>query len=93
MQEYQVTLNVTVFDRKALAAAATKEALKMMSLEDWKELRESNYSEVAADLHMLLDPGTSPDGTQIEHGEVTYIDGDDDDYDEDGNLRAGVDNA
>lgn len=82
MQEYQITLNVTVYDREALAAAAVVHALKFMSLEDWQDLRNANFSKVAADLHMILDPGVSPDGTTIENGEVTYIGGEDENDDE-----------
>jgi len=77
MNEYQMQLNVTVYDKEALAAAATVAALKMMSAEDWADLRASNFDPVAADLHMILDPGTSPDGTKIEHGECVFLGGDD----------------
>lgn len=74
---YSVTLDVEVFDPIALRAAAKAEALKGMSAEDWEELRNSNFSPISADLHMLLDPGVSPPGCEIEHGEVIFLGGDD----------------
>lgn len=75
--EYQVTLDVKVYDVKALREAAYLVARQDMTAEEWEELRNTNCSPISADLHMLLDPGVSPPGTQIEHGEVTFISGDD----------------
>lgn len=71
-EHYQITLDVEVWDKTALRAAAATHALKFMSAEDWEDLRATNFSDVAADLHMLLDPGAPPNGCSIENGEVTY---------------------
>lgn len=76
MKTYQVTLEVEVHHEGDLKKAAETEALKIMSIEDWTDLRNSNLCVVSADLHMILDPGVSPPGTSIEHGEVIYISGD-----------------
>lgn len=75
---YQIQINVTVDDADALRRAAEAGAVKHMSLADWQEMRDSNLSPVAADLHMLLDPGQSPLGLTILDSHVEYIDGEED---------------
>jgi hypothetical protein len=94
-QQYQITLDVDVYDKAKLREAAKAEALKTMSAEDWEDLRASNLDGIAADIHMLLDPGVSPDGCEIENGEVTYVGsyGDDKDEDDEPEFEQGEDQS
>lgn len=58
---YRVSFYIEVHDAAALAQAATAQAAREgTSANDWQELRETNYSEVAADLQMVLDLGSPP---------------------------------
>ena len=74
---YQLQMTITVFDHEELARAAKAEALKSMSEDQWRELRGENWFLVCADIHMLLDPGVSPPGTNIDNCEIVYLEGDD----------------
>lgn len=74
---YTMTLHVEVFDHEQLREAARQRRTLdgVMSREEWEELRGGNLSGVAADLHMLLDPGVSPPGCSIEAGECHFDEG------------------
>lgn len=69
---YTMSLIIEVYDFDALRDAAKAEALKSMSSSDWEKMRRDNLSPVAADLHMLFDPGVSPPGCSIEDGDCHF---------------------
>jgi hypothetical protein len=70
----RVTLELTVFDALALFnAARTRAKADKLDVRDWLETRRAHPAgQIAADIIMLLDPGMSPPGLQIEdsHAEV-----------------------
>jgi hypothetical protein len=67
---YEVTLVVTVHDETALAGAAAEVAERSMTAEEWAAMRQDGGAAVENDLLMLLDPGVSPDGIEIEESSV-----------------------
>lgn len=76
---YQLSMEIVVDDFDALKKKAATRA-KKEGIQNWTDLRATNLSAVAADLHMLLDPGSISDaGLQIESSEVAFIDGDEPD--------------
>lgn len=84
-RNYTFTLELSVVDKEALRIAAERRAVADgVDLEDWRDTRNSEYDPVAADLQMLLDPG-SLTGCEIENGsaEADFIQPDDDEDDED----------
>lgn len=70
---YQMQLDVAVHDKAALRKAAERRAVRDgQSLADWRETRAGNLDVVAADIHMLLDPGEGPPGLSVESGQCVY---------------------
>ena len=66
-EPYAVTIAVDVFDRLVLSRAAMRRAVADgVSLADYLSMRRSGGDRIAADLIMLLDPGVSPAGCQIQ---------------------------
>lgn len=61
----RVTSFVTVYDSDALArASALRAASDGLTPEQWAEMRATDP--VRTDVQVMLDPGTSPPGCQIE---------------------------
>ena len=72
--QYQVIISVTVTDPAALAAAAAARAIEDgIEAEDWAETRSRHDDPIGSDLRMLLDPGVSPPGTQIDDSAAEYV--------------------
>jgi hypothetical protein len=69
---FRVTLEVRVTDKRALYFAALKRArADGMTAAEYQQLRREPFSDpVRSDLQMLLDPGESPDGCELESSEV-----------------------
>jgi hypothetical protein len=73
-QQYEFRLNIDVWDKTDLKKAAEKRALQDgLTLKDWRATRKANCDPIAADLHMLLDPGVSPDGTSINDSIAEFL--------------------
>jgi hypothetical protein len=75
---YALTLNIRVYDRKELFEAALKHAVSVdqMAEADARKLLsdegEDDGVDVFACLRMVIDPGVSPDGCEIQDSEVVY---------------------
>jgi hypothetical protein len=74
---YRFTITVDVIDEDELRRAAEERFCEQnggRNVDQWHTLRRSNADPVAADLHMLFDPGESPDGTDIVESEAEFED-------------------
>lgn len=73
-QRYEVTIDVTVHSRRELFDAAMKHALEHDGMTRMHALAtlttRTRAIDVGACLQMLLDPGLSPDGCDIEESYV-----------------------
>jgi hypothetical protein len=82
---YALTLNIRVYDRKALFEAALKHAVSVDKLAEpdaralLSDDGEDDGVDVFACLRMVIDPGVSPDGCEIQDSEVVYEMSDDED--------------
>lgn len=82
-KRFTFSLELSVHDAKSLRQAAELRAIDGgMTAEDWQELRASEFNPMAADIQMLLDPGSLP-GCDIEQSSVESLSGWSDDEDED----------
>lgn len=63
---HTVKLAVEVWDRRALFLAAMKKTMaEGTSRKDYLDMRKDEEDKIKFDLTMLLDPGMSPNGTEI----------------------------
>lgn len=77
---HDVTISVRVYDRKALLAAALQHALTVDKLDEVSARQlltdtdeDSDGVDVSACLRMLLDPGVSPDGCDIQDSSCEFV--------------------
>jgi len=76
-EPYAVTITVDVFDRLALYRAAMRRAVADgVSLADYLSMRRTGGDRTAVDLVMLLDPGISPAGCQIQDSRAEALSAD-----------------
>lgn len=81
MSDYTVSICVSVYDKAALRKAAERRYVaenknprnavapaeeRRRLIKEWRGIRGSHVDRTAADLIMMLDPGISPPGVQIQ---------------------------